>query len=332
MIRAIGSTALFLLATIDGGETEVVEPVRLSATIEGHRTVIEVRDQSRPDAQESIRSAFEAMADTLRSLDGDSPEGELASLNSAAGQGPRLIGEELLATLQKTLGFCLWSRGAQGPLGARLYGTWETSSSTPTPEELREATQTANCQNLQLRPETLQASLAAGCRLDLRHFADGIAIDRAVDRLLELGARNLWVERGPTVRALGPGADGQGWRYAPPRFAGMSEGLEPMRLRDMSLAAVSAHRDRFRFGELSYPPFLDQRTGQPASGVVAVLVATPQATDALALATTMMILGNREGQLRLANVTPAPSALWLLGDGSGEPLLNTYKWTALGIP
>jgi len=197
---------------------------------------------------------------------------------------------------------------------------------------IRPSAQAANCPGLRLQPETQQASLASGARLDLRHFSTGIAVDRAVDRLLEMGARNLWVELGSIVRAHGGGGDGDGWSYTLPQFAGMSQGLGLIRLNDRSLAVVSAHRDRFRFGDLSYAPFLDQRTGQAASGVIAVLVATPLAADAQALSTSMLILGNREGTLRLVNVTPKPSALWLLGDGSGEPLLNTYNWSTLSSP
>jgi thiamine biosynthesis lipoprotein ApbE len=109
----------------------------------------------------------------------------------------------------------------------------------------------------------------------------------------------------------------------------MTETLDPIWLQDKAVAAVSAQHRRFRFGDLSYPAFLDQRTGQPASGVQGALIATERALDAQALATTMMITGNREGQLRLAAVEPSPAALWLLGDDTGEPLINTYKWSVL---
>ena len=180
-----------------------------------------------------------------------------------------------------------------------------------------------------LRPETLQASLASGAGVDLRHFAAGHAVDLAADRLRAAGAADFWVEHSSIVRAAGAGPDGRGWTYDLPVFAGMSEGLEAVHLRDRALAVVSAHRQRFQFGDLDYPAFLDQRTGRPAGGVVAVLVATNLALDAQALATTMMITGIREGQLRLGAVVPTPAALWLLGDGSGEPLLATYKWSAL---
>lgn len=324
------SVASLVVARPPAAAVEPIEPVRFSTTIEGERTVIELRDLTRGAAQEAIRSAFLVMGDTLRALDVDNPQSDLAALNGAAGKGPVQIGPETLAVLRKALGFCQWSRGAHGPLGHELYDLWERSSLPPAGEALATPIRAATCETLQLFPETLQASLASGSRLDLRHFIAGVAVDRATDHLRNSGGRNLWVQFGPIVRAHGTGADGRGWVYSLPQFAGMSEGLEPIRLNDMAIAAVSAHRNRLRFGDVDYAPFLDQRDGQPASGVIAVLVATPLAADAEALATTMVILGNREGSLRLANVEPAPAALWLLGDGTGEPLLNTYKWSTLG--
>jgi thiamine biosynthesis lipoprotein len=328
MNRAIGA-ALTSLLVVGAVRAQPADPVRFSTTIAGERSVIEVRDLPRADAEQAIREAFEAMAEASASLDLSDPESDLSQLNRAAGTGPRLVDQDLHTVLQKTLGFCIWSQKAQGPLGGRLYGLWESAHAPPSNEMLRTPVQAASCENLVLRPETLQASLASGASLDLRHFRAGHAVDRATDSLQQAGAANLWIEHAGVVRALGPGADGMGWSYTPPVFAGMSEGLEAVRLNDQALAVASAHRRRFRFGELDYPPFLDQRTGQPASGVVAVLVATRLALDAQALATTMMVTGNREGQLRLANVVPTPSALWLLGDGSGEPLLATYKWSVL---
>jgi hypothetical protein len=31
----------------------------------------------------------------------------------------------------------------------------------------------------------------------------------------------------------------------------------------------------------------------------------------------------------LGGVLPSPSVLWLLGDGAGEPLISTYRWSEL---
>jgi len=126
MPRALGTLVLVAVAAVgaaqtNGSPTDAVEPLRLSTTIEGRRVVIELRDQSRSAAQEAIQEAFVVIAETLGSLDAGAPESDLARLNGNQGQGPQQIDQKLFAVLQKTLGFCLWSRGANGPLGGRLY-------------------------------------------------------------------------------------------------------------------------------------------------------------------------------------------------------------------
>ena len=106
--------------------------------------------------------------------------------------------------------------------------------------------------------------------------------------------------------------------------------VQPVAIRNFSNGQfLSLHRNRFRFGEISYAPFIDQRSGKPATGTMGVLVVTKLAVDAQAIGSALVTLGNREGQLRLGGVVPSPSVLWLLGDGDGAPLLATYRWSGL---
>lgn len=76
-------------------------------------------------------------------------------------------------------------------------------------------------------------------------------------------------------------------------------------------------------------PLIDQRTGVPARGTVAVVVVADQAWDAEALSAALFILGRREGQLRLGGYNPRPSILWLLGEGESAPLESSYRWSEL---
>src|SRR5947199_61468 len=91
-------------------------------------------------------------------------------------------------------------------------------------------------------------------------------------------------------------------------------------------AAASAACDRLQVGTATVSPYIHQRTGQPAQGVVATLAAAELALDAQGLAVTLTLTGATDGQLRLGSLSPRPAVLWLLGTGAGEPLQMEYHW------
>lgn len=304
-------------------------PVRLSAEIGGERAEVEVRDLPAERAMEAVRQALGTLAAMERELSAAAAQGTVARLNAAAGAGPQRLDSGIAKMLESVLGFCVWNRGANGPLGGALYRRWESAETPPAPHDLERGVRSAACDNLTLHPESGSVALASGSLLDLRHFATGYAIDRAMHDLRRHGAANAWIEFRSIVRAAGDGPAGRGWEATLPVFSGLTEAPDPVRLRDRALAVVSTHRQRFRFADQSYPAFLDQRSGRPSTGTVGVVVVSELALDAQAIATTMVVLGNREGQLRLGNVVPSPSVLWLLGDGTGQPLVASYRWSEL---
>ena len=222
------------------------------------------------------------------------------------------------------------SSGAHGPLGGELYRLW-AEEGLPDPTDLRWAVASADCSRLGLAGgETPAAILAQGSRVDGSWMARGLAIDRAARRLAERGVTNAWLEIGPVYRGLGPGPDGRGWLLSLPPVPGSREPIDELWLRDQALAIVRKAPDdgALRSG-VPGPPLIDQRTGVPARGAVAVVVVAEEAWDAEALAASLFIFGLREGQLRLGGYRPRPSILWLLGDGDAAPLRSTYRWSDL---
>jgi thiamine biosynthesis lipoprotein len=241
----------------------------------------------------------------------------------------------LAELLGRALRFCQWSRGAHGPLGGRLYLAWGLDGTRgggqaiPAPEVVRQAAGAASCDGLRIDGAAETASLAPGRRVDLRGFARGFAVDRAFEVLRRHGAEDLFVEVGGVRRAAGEGPHGRGWPVPLPAFAGMARPLDRLHLRDRALAVVATAERPLEVGGDRRSPWLDQRSGRPAEGVVATLAASELAADAEALAVALTVLGNREGMLRLGGLQPTPSVLWLLGDGVGPPLEAPYRWTGL---
>jgi thiamine biosynthesis lipoprotein ApbE len=304
----------------------VAAPVREADKAFGRPAEIEVRDLSREAAREAIRRAFAEIAETERLTDATRPDGGLAVLNAAAGKGPQKTDSRLLAMLGRASDYCLWSEGANGPLARDLYALWGLRSAVaapPTPDLVEKAAALTTCSRLTLDPQKGTAALAAGSGLDLWGFAEGLAVDRAVEVLRQGGAGNGFVRIGPVQRGFGGGPAGKGWPVELPQLPGLEEPAGRLMLRDHALAIASL-ADHPRGGAA---PYLSQRTGRPPEGILAAVAVTDLAADAQGLVTSLFILGPREGQVRMGTVTPRPSVLWFLGTGAGAPLQVDYRWS-----
>ncbi|HEX3555199.1 MAG TPA: FAD:protein FMN transferase [Thermoanaerobaculia bacterium] len=304
----------------------VASPLRLADTAFGRPAEIEVRDLPPEAARAAIRRAFTAIAETERLADATRPEGGLAALNAAAGKGPQKTDPRLLEMLGRAADFCLWSEGAHGPLARDLYALWGLRSAVaepPSPGPVEKAAGLTTCTRLTLDPQKGTAELAAGSGLDLWGFAEGLAVDRAVEILRQSGAANGLVRIGAVQRGFGAGPRNKGWPVELPQLPGLAEPAGSLYLRDHALA-VASPADHPLGGAASY---VNQRTGRPPEGVLAAIAVTEQAADAQGLATTLFILGPREGQVRLGSLRPRPSVLWFLGSGAGAPLQVDYRWS-----
>ena len=322
---------LTLIVLVLATAPAAAEPVRLSAAAFGTHAEIEIRGLPREAATAAARDALHAVFELGQLLD---PAGRLAgslgALNAAAGVEEAMLLEPRVADfLRRGLQFCLWTNGAHGPLGGELYRLWNGASETrmPDPTDLRDAVISAGCNRLglELGETETRARLAAGSRLAAVGMGRGFALDRAADVLRAAGADNAWLEMGAVWRAMGPGPGGEGWLATLPPAPGTTEPIDQVWLRDQSLAITSIGPVA---GEAPLK-LLDQRTGVPSRGVVTVVAVTETAVDAEALASTLFITGLREGQMRLGGLQPRPMVFWLLGQGRGEPLESTYRWSEL---
>lgn len=275
-----------------------------------------------PTADASLAGAFEHIVTSERLLE------ETGVTLNRDGGGDRAVPVdaaviELLVRLQ---GFCIWSLGATSPLGGHLRDHWRAvAGSVPAPPPAPGAVASAGCDRLRIEDSSGTVTIAAGSQVDLTPFARGFAVDRAVDFLRKRGITGGWVEIDRVRRAFGASPTDRtknpGWPVVLPQFEGFDGPLETMTLRDQSLA-IAWRRDEGEGGPLA----LDHRTGVLEEGVWATLVVTTLAVDAEALAATALALGSREGRYRIATLRPEPAVLWLLGRGTGRPLLEELRW------
>jgi thiamine biosynthesis lipoprotein len=310
-----------------------VHPLRATGAAFGGTLEVEIRDLPRAAAEAAIQAAFAVAEEVERMTDPGRADGELAALNAAAGRGPRRVDPRLYAALARALDYCIWSEGKEGPLGGNLHRLWGRDhgaplAAPPPPEQLNDAVAAADCQRLTLDRGRQTAALAAGSALDLVDFSTGMAVDRAVEVLRQHGSTNASVQIQAVRRGIGPGRDGRGWMIDLPTMGGLREPLGRIFLRDQSLAIATFDDRPLSVAGRPLHHFINQRTGQPAEeAVFATLAVTELAADAQALAATMTITGSQEGEMLTGSIRPRPSLLWLMGTGTGVPLLVEYRWT-----
>lgn len=298
----------------------------------GEAVTMEVR-QSGPSApmQQALQDALAEIVQLDRLTDAyqETPLG-VSHLNGAAGSGPTAVDPRLVTVLRRAVRYCVWSRGAHGPLGGTLYGLWGLHypvGGFPSPSIVGEERAKAACSRLQVDTSNDTATLSANSRVELWGFAQGFAVDRAVEILKEGGITNAWVEIGFVTRAFGPGPEGHGWPIA----IGPDGSSEPERilLQDRAVSLASVENHPLEIGGETFAPYIDQRTGKPVDGKVAVAVVSELAVDAEALASTLFILPNREGEFRLGELRPKPSVIWFLGRPGHKPLVTELNWSKL---
>lgn len=326
-------TALLLLATALGAPAAAPRPARLQGTAFDQSFELEARDLPASVADDAPRKAWERIRALERLTDvGGSARGGIALLNAAAGKAAVPVDADLYALLARAASFCEWSGNVHGPLGGRLNALWGIGGridAMPVPADLAAATDAAACAGLTLDAKARTARLAAGARADLRGFAIGFAIDRAVDVLRGAGAATGWVRIGGTERAFGPGPSGRGWQFEIAPVLGQRE-PERVYLLDRALAVRRSDDARLGVGGEHWSPYLDQRHGRPgAAGVLLAAACTDLAVDAEAVAVTMFAAGNRDGQSLLGALQPTPAVLWMLGLGYGPPLRAETRWSQI---
>jgi thiamine biosynthesis lipoprotein len=312
--------------------TAPAHPLRATVQAFGGTLMVEVRDLPAEAANAAIQAAVAEVGEVERLTDPGRPYGEISALNAAAGKGARRVDPRLFPVLARALDFCQWSDGKEGPLGRdlhRLWGRGGAALDNPPPAGLLDqAVAAAACKHLALDARQRTATLDAGSALDLVDFSAGMAVDRAIDLLRQHGSANAFVQLGNVRRGIGAGGDGRGWMIDLPAFGGLLEPLGRIFLRDQSLAIAARDVRPLSVGGQPLAAFINQSNGQPAGeGVFAVLTVTDLATDAQALAATMFVTGAPEGELLTGSIRPRPSILWLMGTGSGPPLLVDYRWT-----
>jgi len=256
-------------------------------------TLYEVDSSKRDKAIAQITRDFQRMHHEWHAW----KPGPLVDINHAIAAGkPIQVIPSLLPIIRQSRILSRQSEGLFDPAIGGLLNLWGFQSdgrpNGPPPDKAairRWVGAAPRMDDLQLNGDVL-VSRNPAVQLDFGAFAKGYAIDRAIERLRELGIDNAIVNAGGDLRAIGDKA-GKPWRVGirHPQGEGVLASLE---VSGDESVFTSGNYERYREYEgVHYNHILDPRTGMPVDGVTSVTVLHDNGAEADAAATALVVAG-----------------------------------------
>lgn len=248
-------------------------------------------------AQEAISAAFDEIRRIDFLLSVHKTNSEAARLNARAEEAAVAVSEEMAWVLGKSMEIARGTDGAFdptiGPL-AQLWGFIWKEYRLPTRAELEAVLPLVDYRQVEL--QTNRASEISvkfrkkGMFLDFGGIGKGYAVDRAIDKLRELGVTNAMVKAGGDLRVMGlpPGKDAWEVQIEDPRKAGKRTTI---RLMGGALSTSGNYENYFEVAGKRYSHILDPRTGVPVQGIASCTVTGPTCLETDAYATAFFVLG-----------------------------------------
>lgn len=235
----------------------------------------------------------------------------------AAGK-PMKIPDELFNIIEVCQGYSMLTNGlfdiSIDPV-TRLWQFDQSEKDVPKEEDIRNAFKFVGFSGIHLDKEMGTIELdREGMSLDLGGVAKGYAVDKAVEKLKELGIVAGIVNAGGDLRVFGEKPDGEPWKIGiqDPEY---SEGvIATIQLTDMALVTSGDYERYIIYNGIKYHHIIDPKTGQPARGCKSVSVTYIRAFDADILSTAIFVMGPDEG-MRL--IESLPGVEGMIVDASG---------------
>jgi len=293
------------------------------------------------EATACVTAALDEVARLEGVLSDYQPASELCRLSRAAPTAqPIPVGPDLWQVLVQAVAFRDCSGGAFDPTVGPLTTLWRharRSGRLPTAGKLAAARQAVGPETLSLAESQQAVSLLRpGMRIDLGGIGMGYAIDRALAVLRERGITVAMVDASGDIGVIGCPPGTAGWRIELDplgRRGSQASGAEPTVLTLVD-AAITTSGDAFQAVSIDgvrYSHIVDPRTGFGVVGPTGVTVIAPTATQADALATTLSVLGPKEG-LPMVEATPGAAARFVRLEDGNPAVTASARWPAQSTP
>jgi thiamine biosynthesis lipoprotein len=232
---------------------------------------------ARRDADEAAAAAFSELRRLDALLSNYRPESAWSEVNRDAGRRAVRVPQEVFDVISASIDFSRRTDGAFditiGPL-IRAWGFRDGAGALASDAVVQDARERVGYANVRLDARSRTVRFArAGIELDPGGIGKGYAVDRMAGVLRARGIdRALVSAAGSSIYALGAPPGAEGWP-ATLRAARTGSGASRVLLKDESLSTSGAAGKSFRDRGRLYGHVIDPRTGYPARGFLASVIA-----------------------------------------------------------
>jgi thiamine biosynthesis lipoprotein len=258
------------------------------------------------------------------------PQSELSSFNEQNNSEWFSTSVDLATVVDAALRVSAASDGAFDITVAPAVDAWNfgptaATEQPPRPATLQSAREHSGYRKLELRSDQRAIrKLDPQLRLDLSAIAPGYAVDQLAYLLESMGMHDYMVEIGGEVRTAGERPDGKGWRIgieSPYNALPIEYVVAP---GNAAIATSGNYRNYYILDGKKIAHTIDPGTATPVSnGLESVSVIAPDAMQADAYATTIMVLGPEAG-LAFAQRLGIPAMLMF--SDPATPVIRTSEF------
>ena len=229
------------------------------------------------------------------------PESEISRFN-ALRSGEMPVSAELANLIQRSQSLSQQTGGAfditVGPL-VNLWGFGPEGRivSAPSSERIESLGTRVGYQKLGVSQNPPLLTKATNLQVDLSAIAKGYAVDQLASLLVAKGINNYLVEIGGEIKLSGNKPNGESWRIAieaPLTTDRAAQNVLP--ISNIAMATSGDYRNYFEENGVRYSHTINPLTGAPIKhALVSVTVLHISCADADALATALMVMGDKKG-------------------------------------
>jgi len=234
------------------------------------------------------------------------------------------ISPEVYALLEKAAEYSRKTNQLYDITIAPLVALWDITNPNPhVPDEsaIKKALIPVSYTNIALSADG-KARLKNGAQIDLGSIAKGYIADVIASHLKSKGINSAIIDLGGNISAVGKKNGNTDWKIGIAEPFSENGGLMGyFEVSDISVVTSGIYQRYFYENGEIYHHIIDPRTGFPVkSGLISVSVVSASATDADALSTSCLLLGEISG-MALIEATPDTEAIFITD--SGEVLYSS---------